>query len=92
MLLLAASMSLGYLLSSYQQLNVDDRFQNRILSVTFLASMAFGLLSGHSFTATILTVVSWNAYISLIASDAFHMGMKLRTRHRVHSSDDIEKQ
>lgn len=85
-------MSLGYLLSSYHQLNVDDRFQNRILCMTFFASMALGLLSGHSFTATILTVVSCTAYISLITSDAFHTGMKLRTRHRVHSSDDIEKQ
>jgi hypothetical protein len=91
-LLLAASMSFGYLLSSYHQLNVEDRYQDRLLSVTFWTSMALGLLYGHSFSATILTVVSWNVLISLVASDAFHTGMKLRTRHRAHISDDVERQ
>jgi hypothetical protein len=58
-------MSFGYLLGSYHQLNVDDRFLNHTLSVTFLASMVIDLLYGQSFPATILAVVSWNTLVVL---------------------------
>jgi len=68
----------GYLLTSYHQLNIEDRYQNWIVAVTLLASFILGLSFGHGIVSATLTTVSWSLYFSLIASDAFHTGMRLR--------------
>lgn len=71
---------------------MEDKFQNWIVCVTVLASSAFGLLSGHTVVVTVLMVVWWSAYFGLIASDAFHTGIKLRSLPGKYSPADAEKQ
>jgi hypothetical protein len=92
LLLLAASVIAGNLLTFYHQLNVEDRFQNCIVCVIVLASSVFGLLSGHSVADAMLMVVWWSAYFGLVASDGFHTGMKRRRLPTEHSLGDNEKQ
>jgi hypothetical protein len=63
------------------------------VSGAVLASLVLGLLSGRGFLAAMLTVVPWGTCLGLIASDAFHAGMRRREMYKERSpcSGDVEK-
>lgn len=85
LLLLLASMTEASLMASYHQLNLDDGAQDIIIGISLVTSIAAGLLAGHSMAFTALTVVPSALSASLLVSDAFHTGLKLRQRSAVRS-------
>lgn len=76
LLLLVASLLAGILLLSYHQLNINDRFQARIILVLNIAGTALAFCLGQGLMVTGLSVLPWSLYVSLIVSDIFHAGWR----------------
>lgn len=92
LLLLAAALSAGYLFASYYQLNAEDEMQPWIIGAGFLVSIVVSLLGEYSVLTIGLTIVPWTLFISLIASDALHLGTRLRAHRMPQGIFDEEDQ
>lgn len=67
---------------SYYQLNFRDRYQAGATIVAICTSMVFGLLEGYNTLTFTFMILPWVLLFGLLASDAFHTGMKLREHFR----------
>lgn len=78
-------------MASYHRLDPDDGAQDIIIGISLVTSIAAGLLAGHSMSYTALTIVPSALCASLLLSDAFHTGLRMRQRHAVLSFNDEEQ-
>lgn len=90
--LLVSYMRAVCLLVSYHQLNAQDRFQTRIVTTWYLASVTPGLLFGHDILAVALAIIPWVLYFSLIESDDFRFWLERWEHCRTRGLGDEEKQ
>lgn len=67
---------------SYRQLNIADEFQTRILVSSICVGMIFGLCSGRTILATILSILPWAIWAGLGSSDLLHIGRTSRMIRR----------
>jgi hypothetical protein len=90
--LLVAALSIGYLFISYSKLSGEDKLQPWIVGGSFLSSIVASLFAGYSVFTIGLTIVPWTLFFSLIASDALHLGARLRAQRLPQDNFDEEEQ
>ncbi|KAK5114410.1 hypothetical protein LTR85_010233 [Meristemomyces frigidus] len=80
LLFFAASIATGLSLATYHRLNTADEYQNYILAVGLLAVPCISAVTRSSVLVTILVVLPWVVWATLITSTCLHVGIRARRR------------